>query len=155
MGRRTVSPEPDTGHPTQDDGRRTHWRQPITDPRLAHAFPRGLPGFAALPPHCASNLPEHKTVNPVGRTRRGRARVRAMAAQQTTPSGARMPATALERAFERKVRLGKWALLFEQLWPRAWLILGLAGLFIGLSLAGLWPKLAEMPDQAACAVFGA
>src|SRR5262249_21179633 len=76
------------------------------------------PGVAALPPHCASNLPAHKTVNPVGRTRRGRARVRAMAAQQTTSSGARTPATTLERAFERKVRLGKRALLFEQLWPR-------------------------------------
>ena len=30
-----------------------------------------------------------------------------------------------ETAFERKVRLSKWALLFEQLWPRAWLLLGL------------------------------
>ena len=37
-------------------------------------------------------------------------------------SGLRLPA--IERAFERKVRLSKWALLFEQLWPRAWLVLG-------------------------------
>ena len=56
-----------------------------------------------------------------------------MAARHTSPS-------ALERAFERKVHLSKWALLFEQIWPRAWLLLGLAGLFIAVSLAGLWPQ---------------
>ena len=77
-----------------------------------------------------------------------------MAAQQTTSLGARAPATALERAFERKVRLSKWALLFEQLWPRAWLVLGLAGLFIALSLAGLWPKLPELPHKIVLALFG-
>src|SRR6516225_10821592 len=124
--------------------------QPITDPRAIPCLPR----VAALAPHCVSNLPAHKTVNPVGRTRRGRARVRTMAAQQTTSMGARAPATALERAFERKVRLSKWALLFEQLWPRAWLVLGLAGLFIALSLAGLWPKLPELPQKIVLALFG-
>ena len=51
-----------------------------------------------------------------------------MAAQQRPPSGAQTPATAIERVFERKVRLSKWALLFEQLWPRAWLVLGLVEL---------------------------
>ena len=58
-----------------------------------------------------------------------------MAARQIPPAGERVTASAIERAFERKVRLSKWALLFEQLWPRAWLLLGLAGLFIG-RLAG-------------------
>src|SRR5258705_13963197 len=77
-----------------------------------------------------------------------------MAAQQTPPSGARPPATALEHVFERKVRLGKWALLFEQLWPRAWLVLGLAGLFIGASLAGLWPRLPELPHKIVLGLFG-
>src|SRR5689334_20980937 len=77
-----------------------------------------------------------------------------MAAQQKPPSGARTPATAVERVFERKVRLGKWALLFEQLWPRAWLVLGLAGLFIGASLAGLWPKLPELPHKIVLGLFG-
>src|SRR5712691_2673211 len=72
-----------------------------------------------------------------------------MAAQRIPPSSARAsgtqtPATAIERVFERKVRLSKWALLFEQLWPRAWLVLGLVGLFIGASLAGLWPRLPEL-----------
>src|SRR5262245_53189626 len=76
-----------------------------------------------------------------------------MTARQISSLGARPPATALERAFERKVRLGKWALLFEQLWPRAWLVLGLAGLFIGVSLAGLWPRLPELPHKIVLSLF--
>src|SRR5436190_15323879 len=76
-----------------------------------------------------------------------------MAAQQRPPSGAQTPATAIERVFERKVRLSKWALLFEQLWPRAWLVLGLVGLFIGASLAGLWPRLPELPHKVVLALF--
>ena len=72
----------------------------------------------------------------------------------TPAAGERVTASAIERAFERKVRLGKWALLFEQLWPRAWLVLGLAGLFIGASLAGLWPKLPELPHKIVLGLFG-
>src|SRR5262247_4906025 len=77
-----------------------------------------------------------------------------MAAQQIPPSGARTPATAVERVFERKVRLSKWALLFEQLWPRAWVVLGLAGVFIGASFAGLWPRLPELPHKIVLGLFG-
>jgi uncharacterized protein (TIGR02302 family) len=71
-----------------------------------------------------------------------------MASRQQTPS------TTIERAFERKVRLSKWALLFEKLWPRAWLVLGLAGIFIAASLAGLWPQLPELPHKIVLALFG-
>ena len=78
-----------------------------------------------------------------------------MAARQVPPSaGQRVPATAIERVFERKIRLSKWALLFEQLWPRAWIVLGLAGLFIGASLAGLWPRLPELPHKIVLGLFG-
>jgi len=59
-----------------------------------------------------------------------------------------------ESAFERKVLLSKWALLFEQVWPRAWLILGIAGLFIAVSLAGLWPRLPELPHKIVLGLFG-
>ena len=59
-----------------------------------------------------------------------------------------------ESAFERKVALSKLALLFEQIWPRAWLLLGLAGLFILVSLAGLWPRLPELPHKIALGLFG-
>src|SRR5262249_29578663 len=44
--------------------------------------------------------------------------------------------------------------LLESLWPRAWLILALAGLFISLSLAGLWPLLPELPHKIVLAAFG-
>src|SRR5262245_39558110 len=58
-----------------------------------------------------------------------------------------------ESAFERKVLLSKWAMLFEQIWPRAWLILGFAGLFIAVSLAGLWPRLSELPHKIVLGLF--
>ena len=76
-----------------------------------------------------------------------------MAAGQGSPSVVRAPSP-VERSFERKVWLSRWALLFEQLWPRAWLVLGLAGLFIGASLAGLWPRLPELPHKIILALFG-
>src|ERR1700742_3345494 len=57
-------------------------------------------------------------------------------------------------AFERKILLSKWALLFEQIWPRAWITLGLAGLFLGVSLAGLWPRLPELPHKIVLGLFG-
>jgi hypothetical protein len=69
-----------------------------------------------------------------------------MAARQTSPS-------ALERAFERKVRLSQWALQFERLWPRAWMLVGLAALFIAASMAGLWPLLPELPHKIVLAPF--
>jgi uncharacterized protein (TIGR02302 family) len=59
-----------------------------------------------------------------------------------------------DRAFERKVRLSTWALFFERLWPRAWLLLAAAGLFIALSLAGVWPRLPETPHKVLLALFG-
>jgi uncharacterized protein (TIGR02302 family) len=66
----------------------------------------------------------------------------------------RISSSGPEGAFERKVLLSKWALLFEQVWPRAWIILGLAGLFIGVSLAGLWPRLPELPHKIVLGLFG-
>ncbi len=59
-----------------------------------------------------------------------------------------------ERTFERKVLLSKLALLFERLWPRIWLLLGIAGLFILVSLVGLWPRLPELPHKIVLGLFG-
>jgi uncharacterized protein (TIGR02302 family) len=59
-----------------------------------------------------------------------------------------------QAAFKRKVLLSKWTLLFEQIWPRAWLMLGLAGLFIAVSLAGLWPRLPELTHKIVLGLFG-
>src|SRR5262249_11707140 len=54
-------------------------------------------------------------------------------------------APAGERAFERKLRLTTWAMLFESLWPRA---------CRSLALAGLWPLLPERPHKIVLAAFG-
>ena len=70
-----------------------------------------------------------------------------MAAQNTPRSG-------LERSFERKVTLSRWALLFEGLWPRVWVLLGLAGLFMTVSLLGLWPRLDELSHKVVLGLFG-
>jgi uncharacterized protein (TIGR02302 family) len=59
-----------------------------------------------------------------------------------------------ERAFERKVLLSKLALVFEKIWPRAWILLGIAGLFILVSMAGLWPRLGELSHMVALGLFG-
>lgn len=52
-------------------------------------------------------------------------------------------APTLDSKFARKVQASRWALLFERLWPRVWLILGLIGLFLLVSLAGVWPLLSD------------
>lgn len=62
------------------------------------------------------------------------------------------PAT-LDSAFARKVRASRWALLFERLWPRLWVIIGLAGIFILVSLAGVWPLLSDVAHVALLAIF--
>src|SRR5262245_13116353 len=64
------------------------------------------------------------------------------------------PRSALERSFERKVTLSRWALLFEQLWPRAWALIGLAGLFVVVSLLGLWARLDELTHKVVLGLFG-
>ena len=57
-----------------------------------------------------------------------------------------------ERVFRRKVARSRWALYFERLWPRLWSIIAIAGLFILISLVGLWP---QMTEQVHWAVLGA
>jgi len=57
------------------------------------------------------------------------------------------------KAFKRKVRASKWALLFERLWPRLWLIIGIAGLFLLVSLLGVWSMLGNVAHVALLAAF--
>ncbi len=60
-----------------------------------------------------------------------------------------------DRVFERKVRLAKLAAVFEQLWLRLWVILGIGGLFLLLSYAGLWARLGDAAHLALLAAFAA
>ncbi len=56
-------------------------------------------------------------------------------------------------AFERKAQLSAWALAFERLWPRLWLLIGVAGAFLLVSLAGLWPLLGDLPHTLLLGIF--
>ncbi len=59
-----------------------------------------------------------------------------------------------DKDFKRKVRASKWALLFERLWPRLWLLIGAAGLFLLVSLLGVWSMLGNIAHIALLAAFG-
>ncbi|MGI9426208.1 MAG: TIGR02302 family protein, partial [Hyphomicrobiaceae bacterium] len=59
-----------------------------------------------------------------------------------------------ERKFQRKIARSRWALYFERLWPRLWVLLGLVGLFVLISLFGVWPLLSETAHLSALGAFG-
>ena len=63
--------------------------------------------------------------------------------------------TSLSRAFARKVRLSKFALFFEGLWPRLWLLIALALVFVALSFLNVWPYLTEIQHIALLSLFAA
>ena len=58
-----------------------------------------------------------------------------------------------ERVFRRKVARSRWALYFERLWPRLWSIIAIAGLFILVSMFGLWPLMSEQVHWAVLGAF--
>ena len=58
-------------------------------------------------------------------------------------------------AFERKVRLSRAALLFERLWPRMWALIGLVGLFVLVSMLGVWSSIDAWMHAALLGAFGA
>jgi uncharacterized protein (TIGR02302 family) len=58
-----------------------------------------------------------------------------------------------QAAFERKVRRSRLALFVEELWPRVWLVLAVIGLFVVVSLFGLWAQLGSQAHQAVLGAF--
>lgn len=65
----------------------------------------------------------------------------------TAPSQRAPGSRALERTFERKVWRAKLALIFEQVWRRVWVVLGIAGVFTLVSLLGLWQTLPPLAHK--------
>ncbi len=59
----------------------------------------------------------------------------------------------LDAKLERKIGWSRWTLLLEQLWPRLWLAIGVAGLFMLFSLAGLWPRLDALSHKIVLGLF--
>lgn len=64
-----------------------------------------------------------------------------------------LPDPKLSRAFARKVRLSTWALFFERLWPRLWLLVALAALLAVLALTGVFLTLSPTAHAALVAAF--
>ncbi|MCB1520597.1 MAG: TIGR02302 family protein [Hyphomicrobiaceae bacterium] len=60
----------------------------------------------------------------------------------------------LERAFERKVRRSRWAIVFERLWPRLWLTAAVLGAFLLVSVMGIWSRLSDPVHWAVLGAFG-
>ena len=60
-----------------------------------------------------------------------------------------------QRRFERKVRFSRLALLMERAWPRLWLLLGVAGLFLLGTVLGGWAYLSPLWHNIVLALFGA
>jgi uncharacterized protein (TIGR02302 family) len=63
------------------------------------------------------------------------------------------PVSPVDAAFARKVRASRITLYFERLWPRLWLILGVAGLFLLVSLLNVWAQLPQPAHIALLAGF--
>ncbi|WP_072370844.1 TIGR02302 family protein [Hyphomicrobium sp. NDB2Meth4] len=62
-------------------------------------------------------------------------------------------ASPIDAKFARKVRMSRFALFFERLWPRIWILLGLVGFFLLVSLAGIWPLMSDPLHYIALAAF--
>jgi uncharacterized protein (TIGR02302 family) len=56
---------------------------------------------------------------------------------------------------ERKVRLARWASIFEQLWVRLWTLFAVAALFALMSVSGIWERLGDVAHVSVLALFGA
>lgn len=57
-------------------------------------------------------------------------------------------------AFERKVQFSALALVFEQVWPRLWVVAAVVGVFLLASLAGLWLWLGDVSHKIVLGGFG-
>jgi uncharacterized protein (TIGR02302 family) len=69
------------------------------------------------------------------------------------PSDTSVAKPAVNAEFERKIHLSRAALLLEQVWPRLWAIGGLIGLFVVVSLAGIWQLVPDVVHKLLLAVF--
>ena len=74
--------------------------------------------------------------------------------QWRSRSGALESSGPAQKTLERKVRVNRWALLIERLWPLLWLPTTVIGLFLLVSLLGLWPLLRPQSHVIGLTIFG-
>lgn len=58
-----------------------------------------------------------------------------------------------DQALERKIERSIWMLFLERLWPRFWLVLAVAGAFVGFSMVGAWAMLGPIAHKVLLASF--
>ena len=76
--------------------------------------------------------------------------------QTSAPAaGTHNASSVIAAAFEHKVRLARWGILLERFWLRLWGVFAVAGLFLAMSLAGLWPHLGFISHILALLAFAA
>jgi uncharacterized protein (TIGR02302 family) len=73
--------------------------------------------------------------------------------QPSTPKTA-APTSAIDSAFERKVRASQWSLRFETFWLRLWALFAIIGLFLVVSFVGVWSHLGATAHMALLVLFG-
>ena len=61
--------------------------------------------------------------------------------------------TALDHAFERKVRASNRSIVFEQIWLRLWALFAIIGLFLLVGFSGVWPMLGQTAHVALLTAF--
>ncbi|MGE0054256.1 MAG: TIGR02302 family protein [Hyphomicrobium sp.] len=66
-----------------------------------------------------------------------------------------LPEPPLSRVFARKVRLSSWALFFERLWPRLWLLVAIGALLLVLSLSGVFATMSAQTHALVIGLFAA
>ena len=59
-----------------------------------------------------------------------------------------------EKKFRGKVSRSRSLLYFERIWPRFWIVIAIAALFLLVSLLGVWPALTEYQHWSLLAAFG-
>lgn len=74
--------------------------------------------------------------------------------QWRSRSGALEQSGPAQRALLRKVQLNRWALLIERLWPMLWLPAAVVGVFLLVSLFGLWPLMSQQAHGIVLTGFG-
>ena len=63
--------------------------------------------------------------------------------------------SAVDTAFERKVRASQRSISFERFWLRLWALFAVVGLFLLFSLVGFWPRLGFAAHAGLLALFSA
>src|SRR6056297_2679045 len=124
--------------------------QPVKPPRLGRPAVVGIPADRSARSAPYSVGPMRWTA--MSDTPRSNDKRRAPQASRWRSANPSAGGGSLTR-FRAKVSRSRWAVWFERVWPRAWAPIGVAALFLFVSLLGIWPLIPEAVHLAGLAVF--